>query len=99
VPGTRLLVDLLLFLLASPVYFVRFLYRTWRHCRYLCTVRTFVIPCSCGSNIELIGTWRCGCGFTYRGHVLAACPLCGRVPAMIRCYECGLTTLLPEPIW
>lgn len=98
-PGSRALLDLLLLVLASPVYLVRFAYRAWRHRRYLRAATALAIPCACGEPIELVGTWRCGCGFTYRGHVLADCPECGRTPSMVRCYECGLTTKLPEPVW
>lgn len=98
-PYSRALLDLLLLVLASPVYLVRFAWRAWCHCRYLRAATAPAIACSCGERIELVGNWRCGCGFTYRGHVLASCPICGRVPAMVRCYECGLTTRLPEPVW
>src|SRR5216684_1174789 len=45
----------------------------------------------------LVGLWRCSCSFIYRGHLLQLCPLCGRVPRIVRCYTCGLTTKLPEP--
>jgi hypothetical protein len=37
------------------------------------------------------------CGFTYRGHLLRVCPICFSLPAMVRCYDCGLTTKLPDP--
>src|SRR6266852_4377385 len=30
-------------------------------------------------------------------HLPRLCPLCGRVPRIVRCYTCGLTTKLPEP--
>ncbi len=98
-PRSRAPLDLLLAVLASPVYLLRFAWRVWRHWRYLRAAAALAIECECGRPIALVGVWRCGCGFTYRGHALATCPVCGRIPAMVRCYECGLTAVLPEPVW
>ena|SRR6185437_5022902 len=54
------------------------------------------IVCQCGNPIPLVGLWKCSCSFTYRGHLLQICPLCGRRPKICRCYACGLTMRLPE---
>lgn len=98
-PRSSTLLEVLLAVFASPVYLLRFGHRLCRHSGYLRAAAALAIPCACGQPIALVGTWHCGCGFTYRGHVLAPCPVCGRIPAMVRCYECGLTTVLPEPVW
>ncbi len=98
-PNSRTLLNLLFLVLASPVYLARFLCRLWREYRYLKVAAALSIPCTCGQQIALVGSWRCGCGFTYRGHLLGACPVCGRMAAMVRCYNCGLTTKLPEAVW
>ncbi len=45
----------------------------------------------CGSSVQLIRGWRCSCGFTYVGHLLMACTVCGSRPFLVRCEDCGLT--------
>ena len=90
--------DAILWLLASPVLFVKWLMgarRWWRFWRMAYTPR-IVCP-NCRKTIWLVGLWRCGCGYTYPGHLLRACPVCGSLPRMVRCYDCGVTTKLPEP--
>ena len=89
--------DLILFVLASPILLARFLYRTLKHVEFLRLAATPFLICDCGRRVSLVGIWRCGCGFTYRGHVLRICPVCGSLPVVARCYGCGLTTKLPEP--
>lgn len=89
--------DLVLFMLASPILLVLFLHRSWRHLQFLKVATLPWIVCPCGRRVSLVGMWRCGCGFTYRGHLVRMCPVCGRLPVMVRCYGCGLTMKLPEP--
>lgn len=89
--------DVVLWLIASPVYFLRASIRTYRHYQFLKVARTTAIPCECGEALSLVGFWKCSCGFTYRGHLLRVCPVCGSLPQVVRCYSCGVTTKLPEP--
>jgi len=90
-------VDVALFLLASPVLLMLYLLRCWTHMQFLKAASAASIECECGREVSLVGMWRCSCGFTYRGHLLRICPVCGRLPSMVRCYGCGVTTKLPEP--
>lgn len=84
--------DLSLFILASPLLAVRAAFRAVRRIRFLRQALEPWIACrTCGEQIFLVGFWKCGCGFTYEGHVLRYCPVCGSFPAMIRCYQCGAT--------
>jgi len=71
--------------------------RLRNHIAFLRLATAARIFCQCGIPISLVGLWRCSCTFTYRGHLLQVCPLCGRIPRIVRCYTCGLTTKLPEP--
>ena len=71
--------------------------RMREHMAFLRISQATEILCQCGNAISLVGLWKCSCSFTYRGHLLQICPLCGRVPKICRCYACGLTTKLPEP--
>ena len=85
-------VDLVLFLLASPALAVIASVKAIRRFSRLRLAVQPRIECgTCGEDIVLVGFWRCGCGFTYRGHVLRICPVCGSFPKMIRCFECGAT--------
>ena len=91
-------VDVVLWVLASPILFVKSLFRlrrSWRFWRMAYTPRIFCW--NCGATISLIGLWRCGCGYTTKTHLLRPCPVCGSLPRMVRCFACGVTTLLPEP--
>lgn len=92
----RVLFDVLLFVLASPVLAIRALAGTHRRYRFLRLATIPRILCECGATVSLVGMWRCGCGFTYRGHLLRACPVCGSLPRMVRCYRCRVTLKLPE---
>ncbi len=92
------LIDAVLWLLASPIYAVKLyfgLVRRWRFWKI--SYRPSIVCRSCGANVSLVGLWRCGCGYTYRGHVLRFCPVCGSLPRMVRCFQCGVTRKLPEP--
>ena len=89
--------DLALLVLASPVYAALALRRAVRHYRFLGVGFASSLTCECGENLSLVGMWRCSCRFTYRGHLLRVCPVCGALPCVIRCYHCGVTTKLPEP--
>jgi len=89
--------DLVLMILASPVYGILALRRAWRKYCFLRVASTARLWCECGAELSLVGIWRCSCGFTYRGHLLKICPVCGSLPCVVRCYRCGITTKLPEP--
>lgn len=51
---------------------------------------------NCGASISLVGIWECHCHFTYRGHLLRECPICGSLPSMVKCFNCGVTERLPK---
>ena len=89
------LIDLALWLFASPILVLRGLVRAYRNYGVLRFATAVAIPCECGAEISLVGLWRCSCGFTYRGHLMRACPLCGSIPSVVRCYRCGVTSVLP----
>jgi hypothetical protein len=78
--------------LASPTYAVVGARRLLRSVRFVRMTgrRTIVCP-TCGETVLLVGFWRCGCGFTYRGHLLRLCPVCRTLPDVIRCEHCGAT--------
>lgn len=91
------MLDVVLFLLASPILFLRWVFRLIRRWIFYRMAYTVRITCrNCGAPVSLVGLWRCACGFTYRGHVLRSCPICGALPRMLRCYVCGVTERLPE---
>jgi hypothetical protein len=83
-------------ILASPVLVFKAAWRFRQHIHFLRIASTPAIRCRCGRPIFLVGIWKCACTYTYRGHLLRICPICGRLPRMARCYGCGLTTKLPE---
>jgi hypothetical protein len=90
--------DLILFVLASPVLLFLAVRRALMRYRYLQHATRPNITCECGEPVSLVGMWRCSCGFTYRGHLLRVCPVCGSAPVVVRCYRCGVTTKLPDPL-
>lgn len=91
-------VDGALFLLASPILFLKGLRRAGERYRFFRLAMSPTIICGCGAEVPLVGAWRCSCGFTYRGHLLRICPVCGTIPCVVRCYRCGVTTKLPEAL-
>jgi hypothetical protein len=92
------LLDLVLWVFASPILLVEYLVRLSRWIRYWKVSYTTSFPCrNCGESISLVGIWQCGCRYVYKGHVLRTCPICSSLPRLVRCYACGLTTKLPEP--
>jgi hypothetical protein len=88
--------DVALFVLASPMLLVLATRRGVHRYRFFRLAMRTAIVCECGSVISLVGLWRCGCGFTYRGHLLRLCPVCDSIPVVVRCHICGVTTKLPE---
>ena len=89
-------IDGALFVLASPILAVKAVRRALERYRFFRLAMRPAIVCECGSQVPLVGFWRCSCGFTYRGHLLRICPVCGSLPCVVRCYRCGVTTKLPE---
>jgi hypothetical protein len=89
--------DVVLWIFASPIYFVLWLRRLCHESHFWHIAYTPAITCTiCRSSISLVGMWRCRCGYTYQGHLLRACPVCQSVPRMARCFACGATEKLPE---
>jgi hypothetical protein len=88
--------DCLLFVLASPILFVKAARRAAQRCRFFRLAMAPAIVCECGAEVSLVGIWKCSCNYTYRGHLLRMCPVCGTIPVVARCYRCGVTTKLPE---
>jgi hypothetical protein len=84
--------DIVLVVLASPVLAAVAGVKAIRRVMRLRVAVQPQMECgTCGETIVLVGFWKCACGFTYRGHVLRICPVCGSFPRMIRCYTCGAT--------
>ncbi len=90
------LVDVALFVLASPILLFQAVQRAIERYRFFRLAMESTMLCECGGTVSLVGYWRCSCGFTYRGHLLRVCPVCGSVPCVVRCYRCGVSTKLPE---
>ena len=91
-----IVLDCVLFLLSSPVLTALALRRARARYQFFRLAMEPAMRCECGATVSLIGYWRCSCGFTYRGHLLRMCPVCGSIPCVARCYRCGVTTKLPE---
>jgi len=89
--------DFVLYALASPILLALAVRRWWERYQFMRVATQPSIICECGAPVTLVGVWRCSCRFTYAGHLLRRCPVCGTVPCIVRCYHCGLTTKLPEP--
>jgi hypothetical protein len=89
-------VDGALWVVASPVLAVKAALRARERYRFFRLAMARAVICECGAEVSLVGVWRCSCNFTYRGHLLRTCPVCGTIPCVVRCYECGVTTKLPE---
>jgi hypothetical protein len=95
--GVRnLWIDVALFVLASPVLAVKAGRGALQRYRFFRLAMEPAIVCECGVEVSLVGVWKCSCNYTYRGHLLRMCPVCGTIPCVVRCYECGVTTILPE---
>ena len=90
-------VDLILYVFASPILFVQAMRRGMERYRFFQLAMEPAIICDCGSDVSLVGFWKCSCGFVYQGHLLRTCPLCAAIPCIVRCYRCGRTSKLPEP--
>lgn len=93
----RLLGEVLLFFLASPVFVLTLARRCWKKARFFAVASRAFLYCECGEAMSLVGLWKCSCGFTYRGHLITVCPLCEALPKIVRCYACGVTTRLADP--
>jgi hypothetical protein len=90
--------EVLLWIVASPILLVKWLLRVRRRWKFWRMAYTPRIVCgSCRASIWLVGQWRCGCGYEYQGSLLMECPICRSLPRFARCFNCGVTTKLPEP--
>ena len=95
---TELIVTAALWLLATPIFCLGAAARLLRRRRFWAVSYRATLLCrTCGASISLLGLWHCRCGYTYRGHLLRACPVCSGLPRMARCFACGATELLPQP--
>ena len=92
----KYLLDWVLLVLSSPILAVQALRRAHERYRFFRLAMEPEMHCECGTTVSLVGYWRCSCGFTYRGHLLRTCPVCRSIPCVARCYQCGVTTKLPE---
>lgn len=87
--------DLLLRVLASPFALLLALIQgTARLVRLRKAIQPTITCRTCGHSISLVGLWRCGCGYTYQGHLLRYCPVCGSFPRVIRCFHCQATEVV-----
>jgi hypothetical protein len=85
-------------LLAAPVLLISGVLRSVRRCKFWSVAYRPSLRCpTCNAAISLVGMWECHCGYTYVGHVLRTCPVCGSLPRMVRCFSCGATAILPQP--
>jgi hypothetical protein len=92
-----MLVDVVLLVLASPVLLAKGIVRLVQVCLFWRVAYAPSVICStCNEVVSLVGMWRCSCGYTYQGHVLRVCPICGVWPRMVRCFACGATECLPN---
>ncbi len=49
----------------------------------------------CGLEIELVRSWRCGCGFSSQErHAFSPCPQCGKGFAWVNCPRCNTGILI-----
>jgi len=91
------LTNVVLWILSRPIALLLGIVRFIRRIPFWKTAYSATIPCrTCGSPISLLGQWKCGCSWTYRGHLLRRCPQCFCLPRVARCLACGCTLLLPE---
>lgn len=94
----NLLVMIALWLLATPIFCIKAVAGLLKRRRFWSVAYRPRLVCrNCGGVISLVGTWECRCGYTYQGHVLRQCPVCGNLPRFVRCFACGTTELLPKP--
>jgi len=64
-------IDLMLWILASPVYATLAVRRVFRNYRFLRVASVSRIRCRCGADISLVGVWRCSCShWVDAGHLL-----------------------------
>ena len=93
-----LLAEVLWWILVSPLRFLAWIVRMIKSLAFWRMAYAPEIRCrNCGASISLVGIWECRCQYTYRGHLLRECPICGSLPRMVRCFHCGVTERLPEP--
>lgn len=89
--------EIIRWVVVGPIVFARLILRMFQWFDFWFVSYRHEIVCrNCGSAISLVGMWRCRCGYTYKGHLLRPCPVCGSVPQMARCFQCGITEKLPE---
>ena len=88
--------DWALLVFASPILIWKAVERGRERYRFFHLAMEPAIPCKCGRTVALVGFWQCSCGFTYQGHLLRRCPVCGTIPCVVRCYGCQRTIKLPE---
>ena len=89
--------DAVLWCLASPLFLIRSCIGFLGGIEFWRVAYSTELACPhCLAKISLIGMWRCGCGYTYTGHLLRRCPICRTMPRIVRCFSCGVSRHLPE---
>lgn len=83
------------YILALPFLIIWGIRRMDKYMRVLVLSVSPSTPCvACKSEVTLLGIWRCSCGYTFKGHYMTPCSMCGRVPRLVRCLNCSVTTRL-----
>jgi len=59
--------------------------------RYKQLVPDHLVCRFCGNPIDLLGSWKCGCGHKRPGNYFGRCPQCMSHPEFIDCSSCGFT--------
>jgi hypothetical protein len=59
--------------------------------RYRQLMHEHLICRFCGYPIDLLGAWKCECGFSRPGNYYGRCPKCVKHPKFIDCPSCTFT--------
>lgn len=72
----------------GPSWLRRFwVYLKMQRNQYNCT--------NCQEHVDMIGMWKCKCGYTYLGHAFTTCANCGKDPGYVPCGNCGVSVKNP----
>lgn len=80
-----------------PLLLGRFLYRWTGKAigAFVLATRDSLICPGCHGRIDLVGRFKCTCGFVFDGFVFSRCEVCGKVPSFVACQECGVCVKSP----
>lgn len=92
-PATRVLYAILMW----PLIVGRFLFRWTGKAigAFILATRDALICPGCHGPIELVGRFKCGCGFVFDGYVFSRCKVCGKTPSFVACQACGVCVKSP----